>query len=359
MGHETRILAPTSGGVGESFDGHLYQVGTALPLPSNGSTARITLSPFILSKVREFVEGGRFDVVHAHEPLVPVLPPAALLFSTGINVGTFHAARTANLWYLYTKAVLDAFHNRLDVLVAVSEAARSFADDHFPGEYQIVPNGISLTRFSPEIEPLPELVDGRPNILFLGRYNESRKGFIYLLEAMPAVWSQFPEARLVVVGHGNPARYERQLAQAPPGGVVFAGVVDDAMTARYYASSDIFCAPSTGRESFGIVLLEALASGTPVVASNIPGYRGVIDHGTQGILVKPKDEQEIAVAIVRLLADAELSNRLRANGLEHVQQFSWPRVAGRLLHLYEQALEIGPRMRSSEPLPELLLSRDG
>ncbi|MEX2314663.1 MAG: glycosyltransferase family 4 protein, partial [Thermomicrobiales bacterium] len=172
MGHETRILAATSLETGEVDDGHLYQLGMAVPLPSNGSTARITFSPFVLHKVKTFLDAEEFDVIHLHEPLAPMLSLATLLHSRTVNVGTFHAARPFNLFYHYTKAIIDLFFDKLDAKIAVSEPARAFVDEYFPADFEIVPNGISLADFRPDIAPLPELMDGRRNILFVGRYNE-------------------------------------------------------------------------------------------------------------------------------------------------------------------------------------------
>lgn len=346
LGHETRILAATSPSAGEVDDGHIYRLGMAIPVPSNGSTARITLSPFILTKVKSFLERENFDVIHMHEPLAPMLPLACLHYSESLNVGTFHAARTTNLWYLYTKAILDLFFDRLDMQIAVSEAAKSFADDHFPGNYTIVPNGIDLERFNPSVTPVTEYLDGRKNILFVGRFDEPRKGFIHLLRALPHIRSQFPRARLIVVGKGNYERWANFLQQNEIEDVVFAGAAKPEDLPRYYATCDVYCSPATGRESFGIVLLEALATGAPVVASNIPGYAGVITNGETGMLADRKDPHSLALAIVRVLADADLRQRLIANGLEHVKQFSWPRVAEQVIQVYERGLA----MRRSEAL---------
>ena len=338
LGHETRILAATSPSVGEVDDGHIYKLGTAIPVPSNGSTARITLSPFVLTKVKSFLERENFDVVHMHEPLAPMLPLACLQFSEALNVGTFHAARTTNLWYLYTKPILDLFIDRLDVRIAVSKLARSFADDHFPGNYNIIPNGIDLERFNPGVTPVTEYLDGKKNLLFVGRFDEPRKGFIHLLRALPHIRSQFPGVRLIVVGKGNIQRWSNYIEQNGIDDVVFTGPARPEDLPRYYATCDIYCSPATGRESFGIVLLEGLATGVPVVASNIPGYAGVITNGETGMLAEPKDPHSLALAIVRVLADAELRKRLIANGLEHVKQFSWPRVAEQVITVYERGL---------------------
>jgi phosphatidylinositol alpha-mannosyltransferase len=300
--------------------------------------ARITLSPTVTWRVREFLQKEPFDVIHFHEPLTPMLPLGVLLHSKTVNVGTFHAARPNHVLYHYTKAILDMFFAKLDARIAVSEAAREFVDGYFPAEFDIVPNGIALDQFVPDAPPIPELMDGRRNILFVGRYNEARKGFRYLVRAMPRIKSVFPDARLVVVGHGDPSRHQRFLEQNGVEDTVFAGYVESADLPRYYASCDVFCAPSTGRESFGLILLEALATGKPVVAGANAGYSAVIRSGIDGLLVEPKDAQGLALSIVRVLADAELREQLRTNGLERVKQFSWEVVAQQVLEVYDRAI---------------------
>lgn len=358
LGHSTRILAAASD-AGEEDDGHVYRLGRSASIPSNGSRARITLSPFIGSRVRQFLAAERFDIVHLHEPLAPMLPLTVLLHSRAVNVGTFHAARANNIWYHYTKAILDMFFDKLDGRIAVSESAREFVDSYFPAAYEIVPNGIDIERHHPDAVPLPRFMDGRPNILFVGRHDEARKGFRHLLRALPMVRSQFPDARLLVVGPGDAERYGRYLEQhrLTTDDVVFAGFVDDKLKARYYATADVFCAPSTGRESFGLILLEGMASGKPVVASAIPGYRGVIQSGVDGILVEPKDAQALALAVVRVLSDAALRERLRANALANVEQYSWPNVARRVLEVFEVALRQGNGPPAAAPWPAELAAR--
>ncbi len=359
MGHQTRIIAATSPDVGETDDGHVYRVGMAIPVPSNESMARVTFSPAVTWKVRQFMRSEQFDVVHLHEPLTPMLCPAVLLYSDVANVGTFHAARPHNVMYMYLKPIADLFFDKLDARVAVSEAAREFIDSYFPAEYEIIPNGISLDRFHKRAEPLPEFMDGRPNILFVGRYNEPRKGFRYLIRAMPMIRSQFPDARLIVVGQGLSDRYEHFLAHHGIDDVIFAGFVEADDLPRYYASCDVFVAPSTGRESFGLILLEALASGKPVVASAIAGYSAVIRNGLDGVLVEPKNAQALALAIVRVLADRALRERLVASGTEHVKQFSWAVVAERLLAVYQRAIASRATDATRQPWPVEIVGRRG
>jgi phosphatidylinositol alpha-mannosyltransferase len=348
MGHATRVLGATSPEIGEVDDGHVYRLGMAVPLPSNGSLARITLSPFVTTKVKQFLRAEDFDIIHLHEPMTPMLCLATLLHSKTTNVGTFHAARPSNLMYHYTKAILDMFFEKLDARIAVSEAAREFVDGYFPATFDIVPNGIALDEYSPDVEPMPELMDGRRNILFVGRFGEQRKGFRYLVRAMPLIRGQFPDARLVVAGAGDPERYARFLEQQGIDDTIFAGFVPAALLPRYYASCDVFCAPSVGRESFGLILLEAMATGRPVVAARNSGYSAVLRDGVDGSMVPPRDANALALALVRVLADAAYREQLVANGLRRVREFAWPVVARQVLAVYERAIEesaAGPAAR--------------
>lgn len=337
LGHQTRILAPRSDDEEERDDEHVYRLGVSVPVPANGSTARITLSPLISGKIKEFLQREHFDVVHLHEPLAPTLPLIVLRHSKSVNVGTFHAARTSNLGYLSGKPILSYFAGKLDARIAVSPAAAEFINQYFPGHYEVIPNGIDIDRFGPHVEPVRRYLDGRPNILFVGRYNESRKGLKYLLRALALVRQEFPNVRLLVVGPGTPQRFDHELDQGQLDNVVFVGPVDKQGLASYYATADIFCAPSTGRESFGIVLLEAMASGKPVIATNIRGYNAVVRHRVDGLLVKRKSPEALALALVHLLADRELRARFGEAGRRRAEEFSWPVIARRVLETYERA----------------------
>jgi len=335
-GHVTRVLTPRSLGEDEQDDGHVIKLGTAVPIPANGSTARITLSPFVSGKVKDLLQREQFDVIHLHEPLAPALPLLALLHSRTINVGTFHAARSHNLGYLYGKPILAYFFAKLHGRIAVSPAALEFVSRYFPGHYELIPNGIDIDAFRPDVPPIEQLAS-RPTILFVGRYNESRKGFKYLLDALALVRREFPDCLLVVVGPGDPRRFqwliERHELQPH---LHFVGPVTPEDLPRYYATCDVFCAPATGRESFGIVLLEAMASGKPVVATDIRGYRYVVRHGVEGLLVERKNPEALALALVHLLADRELRQRLGQAGRQRAERFSWSVIAEQTLSYYDR-----------------------
>lgn len=349
FGHYTRILAPRSDDEPENDDGHLFKLGMALPVPSNGSTARITLSPFFSNKVKTFLRRERFDIIHLHEPLAPTLPLMVLLHSHAINVGTFHAARETNLGYITFKPILARFHAKLDVRITPSPSAMDGAAHYFPGPYEIIPNGINLERFGTHIPPLARYRDDRPTIVFVGRFNESRKGLKYLLQALARVRPAFPTCRLLVVGPGNSKPYERLITQYGLDNVVFTGPVSRGELPAYYASADVFCAPSTGQESFGIVLLEAMASGKPVVATNIQGYNGVMRNGVEGLMIEPKNPAALALALTQCLANADLRQRLGQAGRVRAAEFTWPVIASQVLATYERALAVRGRAKLSSP----------
>jgi phosphatidylinositol alpha-mannosyltransferase len=262
-----------------------------------------------------------------------------LRFSNAINVGTFHAARESGArLYTYTRRLLKTCFRRLDGKIAVSQAAAALIAPHFPGYYNIIPNGVEIERFGANLEPIPELDDGMINILSVGRL-EKRKGQRYLLRAFARVKALRPEARLVIVGgYGERQRraYESWVRENGLRDVVFAGYVPDAELPRYHRSADIFCAPNTGNESQGIVLLEGMAAGCPVVASNIGGFAGVLTHGVEGLLVPPKDNDALAVALLQLVDNAPLRARMGAAGRERAQHFSWEQVSQRVLSYYER-----------------------
>ncbi len=335
-GHEVHIIAPQSqkAEMHVQVEETVHTVGTVVPVPANGSVARISLSLRLSRQVKEILERENFDVIHLHEPLLPALPVTVLRHSHSLNVGTFHAFAQSNYAYFYGKPILRYFVRKLHGRIAVSPPARDFVSEYFPGEYEVIPNGIDYDRFVSSREPLAICREGGPNILFVGRL-EKRKGLKFLLRAMAGVWAHFPQARLIVVGSGPLLEDYRKLVEAHRvENVVFTGFVSSEELPRYYHSCDVFCAPSTGQESFGIVLLEAMASGKPLVASDIPGYNSVVNHGVEGFLVPPKDEQALALSLVRLLADTELRAKMGEAGRRRAAEFSWDKVARRVLDFY-------------------------
>jgi phosphatidylinositol alpha-mannosyltransferase len=338
LGHEVRIIAPSSSLKGISP--HSIVLGTPRSIPAGGSIARMSMSPRLADPVRRILREERLDVVHVHEPLVSFLPIQFLRFSPAINVGTFHAARDAGgaRLYTYTRRLLKASFRRLDGKIAVSNAAARLIAPHFPGYYNIIPNGVDVERFSAPTPPLPDLDDGMVNILFVGRL-EKRKGLRYLLRAFARVKSVRPHTRLVVVGaYGARQRrgYERWVKETDLRDVQFRGFVPLEMLPRFHRSAHIFCAPNTGNESQGIILLEAMAAGCPVVASNIEGFAGVVTNGVDGLLVRPEDSDALADSLIELVDNEDRRREIAVRGREHAQEFSWDRVSRRVLTYYER-----------------------
>jgi phosphatidylinositol alpha-mannosyltransferase len=335
-GHDVRIMAPSSNRNLEREEDDVYRIGNVRRIPANGSIARITLSFRLARRVREVLNTEAFDVVHLHEPLMPSLPPTVLRYSDALNIGTFHAYRGSYYGYFYGRPVLRRVFSNLDGRIAVSRAAKRFIRQYFMARYQVIPNGVETDKFRPDVvEPLPQFMDGRHNVLFVGR-PEKRKGVGYLLRAYPQVKNAFPDARFIVVGAGDweNSPYRAYIERHDFRDIVIAGQVPDEELPRYYRSAHVFCAPAVSGESFGIVLLEAMAAGLPVVASEIAGYSGVLTDGEEGLLVPPRDADALALALSRVLQDRELAAAMGRRGLETAKEYSWPRVAEQILDFY-------------------------
>ncbi len=338
-GHEVQVLAPHSPSR-ESQDADLHvPLGRSVPLPSGGSIARVSLSWWLYPKVRALLRKEQFDVIHLHEPMAPILPLCVLEFSDSVNVGTFHASYARQHLYRITHPIIKRWQQRLHGNIAVSPAARRYVNNAFPGDYEIIPNGIDFKHFSTDVAPMPQYQDGKINILFVGRL-EKRKGLRYLLEAYGKLKWDLPNIRLIVVGPGNPDKESyRVMSSQNLQDVEFVGRVSYDDLPRYYASADIFCSPATGAESFGIVLLEAMSAGKPVVASDIEGFRGVMTHGEQGLLVPKKDSNALAEALGMLARDPELRRKLGGNGNRLAKEYRWEVVAGRVEAYYNTCLK--------------------
>ncbi len=343
-GHEVRILAPASGKKGKLSEPNVYKMGGTTPVPINGSIARITLNPVLGRHVRRVLQRERFDVVHLHEPLLPGLSLTVLRFSRALNVGTFHAfaragmTSTPYLAYASAYPFLRRYFQRLAGRIAVSSAAYNFVSHYFEGDYRIIPNGVNLESFSPSVPPFPQYMDGKQNILFVGRF-EKRKGAKFLLRAIPLLRERFPDTRFIFVGEGRlRSGFQQFVERHGWQDVIFTGYVSDEDKPRYFASAHVFCAPATGGESLGIVLLEAMASGTPVVATDIEGYATVVHDGVDGLLVPARDSEALAFSIGRLLQNEPLRRQLARNGQQTASQYAWPQVARRILDYYAELL---------------------
>ena len=342
LGHDVRVIAPASHAV-NTFGERFLPIGRPRSLPSSGSIIRITLSLTLADHIRRVLNREEFDIVHLHEPFMPMLCSAVLRFSETVNVGTFHACEGVPGYYLGWPVIPFLVRRRARKLggrIAVSRPALEYARHHIPGEYEIIPNGVDLRNFNPDVAPFPEYRNGKRNILFVGRL-EKRKGLAYLLKAFLRVKREMPDTRLIVVGTGTRLRrrYERYVAQhGLQDHVIFKGFVSEEDKARYFRTADVYCSPATGHESLGVVLLEGLATGTPVVASDIPGYSSVITNGQDGLLFPRKDSRRLAESLLRVLDDRSLAERLSAAGLKTAAGYSWESVGERVAGFYQSVL---------------------
>lgn len=357
LGWEPTLLAPASRSDRLPADLPVVTFGRPLPVPASGSVARIGVTVRGWLGVRRFLRQNPFDVVHVHEPLVPVLPFAVLEYSRSVNVATFHATSgsrtsTPNLGYRLAGFFVRRWYERLDARICVSETARRFVSRFFPGDYRLIPNGIDFGRFAGGARtPYPE-----PTVLFVGRL-ERRKGLPVLLEAFRTVKRKFPTARLEIVGPDGGLRrqVEDYIGRHRLDGVALAGFLPDEELVRRYRQAWVFCAPATGGESFGLVLLEAMAAGLPVVASDIPGYREVAGPGSGALLVPPRDPATLAEVLVNLLADTDRRTELGRQGQAWAARFDWGRVARQILEVYRTA-----GRTAAEPVrPDRLLLASG
>jgi len=335
LGHEVRIITAPWGDDPPAQD--VIQVGQAMAIPFNGSIGRITLSLRLEWLVSRMLEREKFDIIHHHEPFVPFLSFQILDSAKCPNVATFHAFGGFSFSYWSGRIVLDHYMSKIDERIAVSSAARYFVSRYFPGDYRIIPNGVDVD-FYANARPFPEFRDGKVNILFVGRV-ENRKGAMYLLKAYATIKVRHPDTRLIIVGRGPQIGDLRRFVHSQRiGDVFFAGRIDDTDKARFYKTADIFVAPSTGQESFGIVLLEAMAAGCAVVASDIHGYKRVVQRNVSGLLVEPKDPDAIAEALERLIADPELRRRLGDAGARRAPEYDWTHVTAELVRVYESVI---------------------
>jgi len=351
MGHEVKVIAPASQVV-SVFGDRFIPIGKPRPIPTSGSIARITISIRLASTIKTVLSREKFDIVHLHEPFMPMLCSAVLRFSDTANIGTFHAYQ-GSPGYSFGRPITTFLLNRrarkLNYKIAVSRPAMEYASKYVPGPYEIIPNGIDLEHFTADISPIEDFRDGKLNILFVGRL-EKRKGLNYLLKAYKQVKTEVPNTRLIIVGPGVRLRrkYEKQVNRDGLKDVIFIGYASQDELPRYYKTADIFCAPATSQESFGIILLEAMALGTPVVATSVAGYSSVITHGEEGLLVPPRDEKNLAQSLITLLKDESLRRQMGARGILKAKKYDWEEVTRSVLDCYVRVLENSRKADSVE-----------
>jgi phosphatidylinositol alpha-mannosyltransferase len=345
LGHDVDIITSRFRSAPESSDG-VHRVGRNILVPHLGAFANVNAGVHLSRDVQHLFARHEYDVVHVHEPMSPTLPLVAIEEAPehAVVVGTFHASSQRGVAYRVGRRFLRRYFERLDGHIAVSRAARRFVLRYFNEDYRIIPNGVDPERFRPSVAPLDGYEADRPTILFVGRFYP-RKGFPILLSALPHISDVVPDVRVVVVGSGPLAPWYRTLARRAPCEVTFLGELSAADIPRAYRSANVLVAPSTGQESFGIIHLESMASGVPIVASDIEGYREVLDPGREALLFPNRDSEPLGSAVARVLTDRHLAQSMGAAGREKAVRFSWSGIARQLETLYLELLDRKQRIR--------------
>jgi phosphatidyl-myo-inositol alpha-mannosyltransferase len=340
-GHEVSVLAPSSPHV--QLPDYVVSGGKAVPIPYNGSVARLRFGPATHRKVKKWLAQGDFDVLHLHEPNAPSLSMLALQAAEGPIVATFHTSTTKSLTLSVFQGILRPYHEKIVGRIAVSDLARRWQMEALGSDAVEIPNGVDVASFA-HAARMPGYPRPGRSVLFLGRFDEPRKGMAVLLGALPALAARFPDIEVLIVGRGDEDEL-RSAAGELASHLRFLGQVDDAEKASAMRSADVYCAPNTGGESFGIVLVEAMAAGTPVVASDLDAFRRVLLDGQAGRLVPVDDSAALADALIAVLADEQERDRLTAAATEAVQRYDWSVVAQQIMRVYETVAAAGSRVR--------------
>ncbi|MCP2253925.1 phosphatidylinositol alpha-mannosyltransferase [Prauserella aidingensis] len=339
-GHTVSVLAPAD----EDADlpEFVHPAGRSLAIPYNGSVARLQFGPVSYARVRRWLRDNRFDVLHLHEPAAPSLSLLALKVADGPIVATFHTSTPRSRTLSAFQPVLRPLLEKITARIAVSALARRVQVEHLGGDAVEIPNGVDVPAFA-GAAPL----DGYPRtggtVGFVGRYTEPRKGMGVLLEALRGVVADLPDVRLLVAGRGEADTLRRHAGPELEGHLELLGQVDDETKARALRSVDLYCAPNTGGESFGMILTEAMAAGAPVVASDLDSFRRVLDDGRAGVLTPTGDAAALGAALRRLLADSAERARLSAAATERVALYDWRTVVTQVQRVYETAITADPR----------------
>jgi phosphatidylinositol alpha-mannosyltransferase len=338
LGHEASVLTPADEDT--PLPPYAVSAGRAVPVRYNGSVARLQFGPVSAARARRWLREGRFDVLHLHEPSTLSLSLTVLMLARGPIVATWHSSMTRSRTLSALSGVLQPFLEKIGGRIAVSVAARRLLVEALGGDAVEIPNGVAVAHYA-GAEPLP----GYPQpgtVGFLGRYDEPRKGMPVLLDGLARLAPARPELRLVVAGGGDAEELLSGLPRALVGRVDLLGQVSEADKARMLRSVDVYCAPNIGGESFGIILLEAMAAGAPILASDLDPFRRVLDDGRAGTLFRTGDPAALATCLAGLLDDPGRRDRLAAVGTEVVASYDWPVVTRQIVAVYETVVAADP-----------------
>lgn len=330
LGHEVSVIAPADDDT--PLPPFVVSAGRAVPVPYNGSVARLNFGFLAAARVRRWLHDGTFDVIHIHEPTAPSLGLLTCWAAQGPIVATFHTSNPRSRMMIAAYPILQPALEKISARIAVSEYARRTLVEHLGGDAVVIPNGVDVDFFArADVNPVWQ----GGTIGFVGRIDEPRKGLPVLMKALPKILDAFPETRLLVAGRGDEKEAVESLPKEMRRSVEFLGMVSDEDKARLLRSVDLYVAPNTGGESFGIILVEALSAGAAVLASDLDAFAQVLDQGAAGELFANEDADALAEAAVRLLGDPDRRTRLRQRGSAHVRRFDWSTVGADILAVYE------------------------
>lgn len=354
LGHHVSVLAPADEDT--PLPPYVVSAGRAVPVPYNGSVARLNFGFLSAARVRRWLHDGGFDVVHIHEPSSPSLGLLACWAAQGPIVATFHTSNPRSRAMIAAYPILQPALEKIRARIAVSEYARRTLVEHLGGDAVVIPNGVDVDFFA-RAEPRPQwqgpgtspAPGTRGNTIgFMGRIDEPRKGLPVLMRALPAILQARPDTRLLVAGRGDTEEAVASLPEHMRGQVEFLGMVSDEDKARLLRSVDLYVAPNTGGESFGIILVEAMSAGAPVLASDLDAFAQVLAQGTAGELFANEDADALASAALRLLADPARRAALSERGRAHVRRFDWSVVGADILAVYETVADGAARVAADE-----------
>jgi len=332
MGHHVSVLAPAE--FDELLPDYVVSTGKPRAVKYNGSVARLSFGPLAARKVSKWLEDGEFDVLHVHEPLAPSLSVLACWAAKGPIVATWHSSMDKSRMMLTLSRLAQTAMEKVSARIAVSEAARATLIKHVGGDAVVIPNGVDISSFD-KAKPMFGWPGANQSIVFLGRGDEPRKGLAVLVEAYPEIRKSHPNIRLLIAGPGEPKDNLKSLSREDRDSVTVLGMVAPEDKASVLASGTIYVAPNTGGESFGIVLLEAMATGTPVVASDLEAFKRVLDDGQAGITFENENSTDLAKVVSDLLGNLMKRVELSAQGKLRAAEFDWSVVAKRIVDVYE------------------------
>ncbi|MFP5253753.1 MAG: glycosyltransferase family 4 protein [Actinomycetes bacterium] len=330
-GHEVSVLAPSEQA---PMPPYAVSAGGAIPVPYNGSVARVSFGPVVAARVRKWLREGRFDVLHLHEPATPSISLLALWAAECPVVATFHTSNVRSRAMSASASILRPSMEKITARIAVSEYARDTLVNHIGGEPVVIPNGVYVDQYR-DAAPREEWRGPQGTVAFVGRLDEPRKGFALLATAFGRVAADRPGLRLLVVGGGDIDRARSRLPAAVRDQVTFLGAAPDEDKAAALRTADVYVAPNNGGESFGIILVEAMAAGATVLASDIPAFSRVLGDGRYGVLFRSEDVDALTDELAGLLADPGRRAALDAEARHAVRRYDWGTVAGQVLQVYE------------------------